>query len=238
MSDLHLEFHADGGKEFISTLDNDCDVLVLAGDISNADGINNALRLFARRFDNSSVVFVAGNHELYGSSPDAVERAFEFVTEENVHILEMGTVRIGSLGLDGHRFLGCSLWFKYPMRGDKTCMNDFLQIRDYEPWVYERNAASVKWLAENVQPGDVVVTHYLPAHESVHPKYAGSPLNDFFVCDVSDIINRQRPALWIHGHTHMSRDYRLGETRVVCNPFGYHGHEVNDEFDPDMTVNV
>jgi Icc-related predicted phosphoesterase len=32
-----------------------------------------------------------------------------------------------------------------------------------------------------------------------------------------------RPALWLHGHTHGSCDYKLGDTRVVCNPMGYPG---------------
>jgi Icc-related predicted phosphoesterase len=37
------------------------------------------------------------------------------------------------------------------------------------------------------------------------------------------IIRSRRPSLWIHGHTHESRDYRLGATRIVANPCGYPG---------------
>ena len=29
------------------------------------------------------------------------------------------------------------------------------------------------------------------------------------------------PALWVHGHTHTSHDYRVGRCRIVCNPRGY-----------------
>jgi len=31
--------------------------------------------------------------------------------------------------------------------------------------------------------------------------------------------------LWIHGHTHESFDYMVGDTRIVCNPRGYIGYE-------------
>ena len=29
------------------------------------------------------------------------------------------------------------------------------------------------------------------------------------------------PVLWVHGHTHDSFDYQIGNCRVVCNPRGY-----------------
>jgi Icc-related predicted phosphoesterase len=236
LSDLHLEFMHDlHSSEFVRRLPRDCDVLVLAGDVSNASGLLRALRLFSDRYEN--VVYVVGNHELYGSSPTEVEALLEGAPD-NVHVLEEGSVRVGSLGLDGQRFLGCSLWFPPATRGDKTSLNDFHQIHGFEPWVYERNRTSVAWLAANVQPGDVVVTHHLPAEESVHPKYKGSALNDFFLCDVRKLIETAQPALWIHGHTHESCDYQIGRTRVVCNPYGYAGHEVNRAFDPGKCVEL
>jgi Icc-related predicted phosphoesterase len=237
LSDLHLDFMSDlYASEFVRRLPRDCEVLVLAGDVSNRDGIMRALRLFAHFYKN--IVYVKGNHELYGApSPAEVEALLE-EAPGNVHVLELGSVYISPPGFDGRRFLGCSLWFPPPTRGDKTCLTDFYAIGEFEPWVYERNRASVRWLAANVQPGDVVITHHLPAEESVHAKYKGSALNDFFVCDVRWLIETRRPALWIHGHTHESCDYQIGGTRVVCNPYGYFGHEVNQAFDPDKTVEV
>jgi hypothetical protein len=40
----------------------------------------------------------------------------------------------------------------------------------------------------------------------------------------------------MHGHTHDSADYRVGETRVVCNPRGY-GLE-NPSYDPALVIEV
>ena len=51
--------------------------------------------------------------------------------------------------------------------------------------------------------------------------YAESPINRFFVSDETPLILDKKPRLWVHGHTHLTCDYMLGETRVVCNPHGY-----------------
>jgi Icc-related predicted phosphoesterase len=87
--------------------------------------------------------------------------------------------------------------------------------------VYEQNAAFERAVEEDLQPGDVVLTHHLPAPGSIWPRFVGSPLNAFFMCDMSSHIEARRPKLWVHGHTHTRCDYLLGETRVVANPLGY-----------------
>lgn len=56
-----------------------------------------------------------------------------------------------------------------------------------------------------------------------------------FVSDLSDVIERHQPKLWIHGHTHTRFDYDVGATRVVCNPRGYH-HE--QDYDPEMVIEL
>jgi hypothetical protein len=45
-------------------------------------------------------------------------------------------------------------------------------------------------------------------------------------------------SLWIHGHTHESFDYVVNSTRVVCNPRGYAPMELNEAFDPVLTVDT
>ena len=63
------------------------------------------------------------------------------------------------------------------------------------------------------------------------PRYQGSPLNCFFACPEAEaILLEKAPRLWVHGHTHDSLDYQLGKTRVLCNPFGYAGVEMNASF--------
>jgi hypothetical protein len=52
------------------------------------------------------------------------------------------------------------------------------------------------------------------------------------------VIADARPALWVHGHTHDSLDYRIGDTRIICNPFGYLHHEENPKFQRDLVVDM
>ncbi len=73
----------------------------------------------------------------------------------------------------------------------------------------------------------VVCTHHSPSHQSCHPRYKNDSLmNGGYHSDLEDfIIARPNIKLWTHGHTHEDFDYMVGETRVVCNPRGYIGHE-------------
>jgi Icc-related predicted phosphoesterase len=82
----------------------------------------------------------------------------------------------------------------------------------------------------------VVVTHHAPSPGSVAPAYAGHPLNPAFASDLDALVAAGRPDLWVHGHVHTSFDYRLGATRVVCNPLGY--PRENASFDPGLVVEL
>ena len=86
----------------------------------------------------------------------------------------------------------------------------------------------------------VVVTHFAPARGSIAARFAGSPVNACFVSDLEARIRAWQPQLWLHGHTHDSFDYRIGETRVVANPRGYAPNGVieNAAFDPGLVLEI
>jgi Icc-related predicted phosphoesterase len=228
ISDLHLEMHADKGKAFIREVcqqqeapDTAADVLVLAGDITHACHYENLKHVFeplVKVYRN--VVYVAGNHEFYRSSPRQVQHNLVRLRGEfpSVKVLDVEAVEI-----DGQRFVGGTMWFPdlNAPTAYKNCMNDFFQIKNFEPWVYERNRAFVQFLKETLRPADVVVTHHLPAKESTAPEFKYSALNCFFVSDCSALIAERQPRFWIHGHTHQRCNYRLGNTVVMANPLGY-----------------
>lgn len=46
-------------------------------------------------------------------------------------------------------------------------------------------------------------------------------LNDYFVNSLEDMLIDSNIPLWIHGHCHDPFDYMIGNTRIVCNPYGY-----------------
>ena len=152
-----------------------------------------------------------------------------------LHVLDNSTCEI-----EGRRFVGTTLWFRKVMGGLKyeRMLNDFYQIGNANQHIYEENDKAEAFLRDTVTGDDIVLTHHLPAPQSVHPKYAGSTLTRFFLCDMEWLIKDRQPKLWVHGHTHDSADYVIGTTQVLCNPFGYAGRDVNPAFNEELIVNL
>lgn len=238
LSDLHFEFHKDDGQSFADAQGDDgYDVLILAGDIATESCLAKALRCFRRAAGNRYVIYVPGNHEYYGSSPDKIEA---LLSECRANDPKLRILDNGIFDLDGQRFIGSTLWFSHSgtvERGDNL-LNDFNYIEGFREWVGTKARKSSKFLNEMLMPGDVVITHHLPCPDSVHPSYVTSPLNKYFLHDVSPLVHAAGVKLWVHGHTHVSLDYYAGSTRVVCNPFGYARHEENYKFQEHLTVEV
>jgi predicted phosphodiesterase len=229
-ADLHCEFHPDGGRTLIAGVLPDADLIVVAGDLTVAGKLQPALGLLAERYPH--VVYVAGNHDYYHSSLEEVERLRRALPLGNVHWLEDEVAEVA-----GARFVGCTLWFGHHRPELEAEISDFHVIADFRQWVHQKNAQSLEFLRKNVTPGSVVVTHHLPSLRSITPRYRDSALNCFFACpEAEEILLKQAPRLWIHGHTHDSLDYRLGQTRVFCNPLGYVGVEVNPLFKTDEAM--
>jgi len=233
LSDLHFEFHQDGGASFLSDPDpKEVDVLILAGDICGHWQIVDVMSKFAQVY--KYVIAVSGNHEHYGASFDIVRKNFAKVNKPNFHFLDRKTVTI-----DGQRFVGCTLWFPNGPRNHvlRHSMNDFEKIKNFDPQVYQQNSLDQDFLHQTVSTDDVVITHHLPTFHSVHPKFAGNALNVFFVCDQEQLIKNRHPRLWCFGHTHESMRYTIHGTEIICNPFGYAGYEINPQF-KDVVLTV
>ena len=245
LSDLHLS------QGELPVPESDADLVVLAGDIARpARAIAWASRIA------KPVLYVAGNHEFYGGSIEA--------TSDELKRLCAGTrVRVldgDELVVDGVRFLGATLWTDFMVLGEgearaaavaeaQRFMRDFSVVRmGGEPFTPQASATlfarHAAWLeARLAEPHDgptVVITHHAPSPKSVHPRFAGSPLNACFVSDAERLIDGRRAQLWIHGHTHDSFDYPVNGTRVLCNPRGYAKDGVNENpaFDARLTVEV
>ena len=214
-------------------------MLVLAGDITMARhyaDLESVFKPLAKKYHH--ILYVPGNHEYYKSSPTEVGRNLAKLTKAlpQVVIPQNEPVVIG-----GQRFIAGTMWFRHDPTAEpkKRFMHDFSLIQDFEPWVYEQNAAFENALVTHVKADDVVVSHHLPAFESVPARFARSPMNPFFVCDMAPRVRERQPKLWIHGHSHDRCDYALGKTRVVANPLGY-PNEVRslEAFEPSFQVPV
>lgn len=236
MSDLHLEFDNDFGVKFIESLDpSNVDVLILAGDIfvSSPRLEKHRIRIFNSFCDKYKHVFyVPGNHDYFGSSPDEMHSLTNSLGLVNFEMLLPGDKST----INGKVFRGGTLWYPDPALNDyyfnfiKKGWPDFNHINNFEPWVYEQNQEFRERVSEKIQEGDVIISHMLPLQESIHPRYVNADTNCFFKSDESKYIKKNKPALWIHGHTHYPFDYKYEDTRMYCNPRAYPNEYTNDDF--------
>jgi Icc-related predicted phosphoesterase len=257
LSDLHLECAAfEPDPDAVAA----ADVVVLAGDIHpGVDGM-----FWARKtFGDKPVVYIAGNHELYGEDFDlGIDALRKSAKEQDVHFLESDTVTIA-----GVRFLGCTLWTDFEFFGNQQAPKmmghaqnnnlDFKAIYGIRngfgkkltvEMTLERHAASRIWLESELAKADpaktVVVTHHLPHRNSTPPKYAADWMTGAYGSHLPEDL-MLHAGLWIHGHTHSSANYRISDSkryvRVVCNPRGisrgWPGNDAeNSRFDPGLLI--
>ena len=237
-SDIHLE------RAPFSPPEGDADVVVLAGDIANgAAGIEWAKATFR-----APVLYLAGNHEYYEGEFESVQAAMRAASTGAVELLDCTRTVI-----DGVRFLGCTLWTDYSLAPeserpavieDSRKLNPDYKLIRWGPRPFAPEDAiglctrQRAWLAAELDrpfPGKTVtVTHFAPHPRSIAPAYVNHRANPAFVVDLDEAMGQA--ALWIHGHTHSTFDYRVRSTRVICNPRGYPGERTG--FRPDLTVEL
>ena len=240
-SDLHLEFGNPVPTEGLEK----ADILVLAGDVDTLpEGWADLLRRLRKVFS-GPIVGILGNHEYYNATfPNDRQKFRDAIAHDRqAYLLEKEMVV-----LDGVRFLGATLWTDFAsgrqMRNCRHMMADFEVIHDglapckgvsgsiAPETILKVHQDSVAWLDdqftnhphEGVAPWQgptVVVTHHAPSYKSQHPRFAGSPIAGGFCSNQEHRIQRWKPDVWIHGHVHDPMDYRIGQTRILCNPWGY-----------------
>jgi hypothetical protein len=155
-------------------------------------------------------------------------------------------------------FVGGTLWTDMN-KGDsltlfnvRTMMNDFRVIKkDNDNWT---NLKPIDTVVRHKQTLDyiglivddhkdkkcVVVGHHSPSFLSTHMIYQDETLmNGCYHSSLEDfILDRPQIKLWTHGHTHYCFDYVVGETRIVCNPRGYEGHEPDSGWDKTKFIEI
>lgn len=247
LSDLHLEY-ADLRRPLAIP---DAEACVMAGDLCRAPA--NGVHWLAKHIAyDMPCVYVAGNHEFYkGSIKEGLEDGKSAAAgSPNVHFLENEHVVIG-----GVRFLGATLWTDFRIQGSpemamhhaRERINDFRYIaKRRNPWqrfvpetayrIHQQSRQFIDTALKSDTIPTVVVTHHLPHPRSIPSRFGGDLLNSAYASDLSSIIEERQPALWVHGHTHDSCDYQVGDTRIICNPRGY--EDENSAFNPDLVVQV
>jgi DNA repair exonuclease SbcCD nuclease subunit len=211
------------------------DLLILAGDIFNFSMPSIELSNIKYLFNdiNIPILYVAGNHEYYGSKISQFNKQIKTIlTKDNHYFLDNKSVVI-----NGIKFIGSTLWSNFDGASNyndfaqlvKQNINDFYYIKDFTPYRCKKlNLEARKFLEDELTIGNepkFVITHFVPTFSAVHPKFAASSLNPYFICNCDTLI--QKSNWWVFGHTHSSFNYNHLGCHMICNPHGY-GQENKD----------
>ena len=196
----------------------EADIALIAGDF--ADGFDASLDFLRRTVvGRLPVVWVAGNHELFGHElPDARRQAQEAVASlGDLYLLDDSSIE-----LSGVRFLGSTLWTDYrlhadrhasdrlsAMRAAKASLPDHKEIwvaspapgiiaRHYGPRdAMAMHEASVSWLSsalgQHFAGPTVVVSHHAPHTRSIAKAFEESPLSPAYASDLSEMLEDRGP---------------------------------------------
>ena len=236
LSDLHLEHRPswslpDGSPDF--------NVAIFAGDIAGSPREAVEILLTQPALAKRPIVYVPGNHEFHGGEIEArLSEGCAATVGTRVNMLDRETVVI-----NGARFIGAILWTDYdffPGIKDEAMIYAAKSLEDHRAIRIRRGARSLAFtpadalarhvadlayieseLARPFAGPTVVVTHHAPHRKSVAFEHLDNMLTAAYVSDLSATIERGKPRLWAHGHTHASFDYEVGGCRIVCNPEGY-----------------
>lgn len=252
-------------RKFPTEEDDKDTILCCAGDMGLFSHYPSTYKPFfaimSKRF--REVICISGNHSYYNTGWWGQEKLFwaDKKLPKNVHYLN-NTVKV----IDGVAFIGSTLWTNFhnsdpiAMFTAQRGMNDFIVIKKREmevgPYgsVYNsqkltpedsivRFNESIAFITEMLDKYKtipcVVVTHHAPSADSIGAMWKGSILNAAYYSNLEPfIMDHPQIKYWHHGHMHSSFRYMVGETEIICNPFGYYYQEENKTFDPTLVVEV
>jgi predicted phosphodiesterase len=256
-SDLHLETEI--GKTLVYDpnakgslyVSPHADAVILAGDIININKYQIDYLKNQMKDVTVPIYYVPGNHEYWHTG---ISEGRQMLREElegsNISLLDNDWRLIPDPKDSSKRIVivGATLWTYLNAAQAEYIKDiaDFHLIKDMDPkrWNFlnigSRAAIErVLSFSDFASMKKVVVTHHLPSYFSVPLRFKGSETNCIFVNDCEDIMKEEwGPDLWIHGHTHDSFDYKVGRTRVVCNPRGRPGGDRNHAYNNELLIEI
>lgn len=213
------------------------------------------MKLLAEHVPDLPVVFVAGNDDFRDSSvfEGFVEAGREADKYPNIHLLEDQSLQLGDLWI-----AGATLWSDFGLYGEQAramryCKRMMVVYfttswskKPFKPLrprhTLQKHHASVAFLNEFLEKhrdeSTVVVTHHAPSGRSLSQEPGNALALAASASSLDALIEDRGPEIWIHGHVHVRRDYRLGSTRVLCNPRGYYGDPNFETFDLGFVVDI
>jgi predicted phosphodiesterase len=254
MSDLHLE--STRGWDLPSVEERPgFDVLIVAGDL--IPRAERGVRWLLERVPDRPLLYIMGNHESYGTDVDrTLEKARQAAAGTSLRILQDDAEMIGDV-----LFVGATFWSDFELFGNRSdamrqaadVMHDYRKIRKNSYAERLRPADTVarhfrsrEFIARTVRATParrkVVISHHGCVRETLRAGMEHDIISAAYVSDCPELLDGVD--LWIYGHTHESRDFTIGSTRIVSNAKGWGSWEHNERiwenrnFDSNFVVEI
>jgi predicted phosphodiesterase len=233
--------------------------ICVAKDALKQSDMGERVRNFFQRvsFQFPQVIYVMGNHEHYSGdfakSAKEMQSMFDQLYLTNIKLLDKTVFE-----LDDVTFIGGTLWTDMNAGDEITIWNAGRSMNDYHgvkntasghsgySWKftpehslhdhrqmmgYMKHVIDSRRQAGRTDARVVVVSHHAPTHVSIDDRFKHDTIMNGNFASMLDnfILDRPEIAVWVHGHMHNVSDYKVGNTRVICNPRGYKGYESRAE---------
>ena len=163
---------------------------------------------------------------------------------ENIHYLDGNIINIDGINFGGtgmwhdnsyvdvleiHRDEIHSYWQKNMTDAkDIYFGHNYKQYGAYGHVVNVSSFDPMRWFAreqkrlDQIEACDVLITHYGPiVPETIPDKYKDDPYTCFYYFDGKKDIDRIKPKIWVHGHSHGYYEHEYNDCRIYCNTIGY-----------------
>jgi len=261
LSDLHVDVNDFYPKyKSLQLTDNDVFTIV-AGDTAGSPEI--AIDWIQKNVQKGLVI--SGNHIVYSGGKRPIQdlkqqMALAFPKESPITYLDHMT-GVMSKEIDDILFVGTTLYTDYTLSPDIPAenamryagsrslgLNDFCigytksqdKIRpiippDYRRWFIESKKEMTRIIETNPNKEVVVITHHCPSERCCTDEW--NLLNPSYASNLENFI-KEHPniKLWIAGHVHQRKNFKIENCLVLMNPRGYEFEWEALRFNPNTFV--
>jgi len=238
-------------------------VCIMAGDIGHPDEKIYSVFLNSVRKIFDYVFVIAGNHEYYNKSTRVLTRTYrgiETIKRSSIQQIDQLIEKIchkeGCIYLNRKIaqirnifFIGCTLWSKIPEDSKPAVMsrlNDMryidygggtLTVENYNK-LHQQDLKFISDSLKKISKMDnkakvVVVTHHAPSIKMNNEKYLSDPLSKAYATDL-EYLMEDPISIWINGHTHLVKEKRINDVRLISNCYGYDSEK--NGYNPDFQI--
>ena len=220
LTDIHLGSYEEKDEQldqFADSIQGECEVLVLSGDLASTDPLETerCLKILRRRNPFLPILFVPGNHDFWSTNwdfrtiTDILEFHKKICKENKIHHLEND----GEFVLNDVSFMGYMGWYASLNNDTKDYglipksnpygADTFSYMKKLEGDALDKMAAT-----EITAPKKVCVTHFNLFPDGGYENLSGNPrFFELFLKDKFDVL--------IMGHSHVAMDEVKDGCRVI-----------------------